>query len=399
MTGYPTVSENRAGRWFAVGQGSVRYRAFVPHPLPPTLEWSPELVLSLSEADRALGELAGLARALPNPYLFVNPFIRREAILSSRIEGTVSDLRHLYAFEGQLAFAEFLPPVNIEDTREVANYVRALEYGIERLNSLPMSLRLIREVHQRLMEGVRGGTLEPGHFRRSQNWIGAPGCPIEQATFVPPPPDMLEQTLYDFESYLHQPNSLPPLVRLALIHYQFEAIHPFLDGNGRVGRLLIILLMIEWGLLPVPVLYLSAYFERNRTDYYRCLQAVSEVGDWEGWMRFFLQGIAEQSTDAVGRIRAIQELTERWRSQLVERTRTPKALELIELILQRPMLTIPEVANCLQTTYPTAQRLLQQCEAVGILNRVSGRRYRRLYQATALLEILETPTAPPPPPI
>ena len=235
-----------SGRVIRVGQGQSAYWAFVPNPLPPPLTLDTALIRWLSEADRALGELAGLGRALPNPHLLISPFIRREAVLSSRIEGTQADLADLYAFEaGQLALPGFKPAPSEADVREVANYVRALEYGLERLSTLPVSLRLIREVHARLMEGVRGESATPGEFRRTQNWIGAPGCTLNEATYVPPPVEEMHAALDAFEKYLHTEDELPPLVRLALIHYQFEAIHPFVDGNGRIGRLLLSLLLVH----------------------------------------------------------------------------------------------------------------------------------------------------------
>ena len=252
----------------------------MPHPLPPELPFDAGLVNTLSDADRALGELAGLGRTLPNPQLLIAPFIRREAVLSSRIEGTQTDLTDLYAYEaGQLplfAGLKMVPPES--DVKEVTNYVRAMEYGLERLQTLPVSLRLIRELHGILMEGVRGDRATPGEFRRSQNWIGRPGCTLNEAEFVPPPVPEMHEALDAFEKYLHAGNTYPPLVRLAFIHYQFETIHPFLDGNGRIGRLLVTLLLVTWNLLPLPLLYLSAFFEQHRQAYYDLLRVVSEKG-------------------------------------------------------------------------------------------------------------------------
>ncbi len=237
-----------SGRVVRVGHGGAAYWAFIPHPLPPRLTYTPELIRTLSRADRAVGELAGLGRALPNPQLLLGPLMHREAVLSSRIEGTQADLPQLYAY------AAGAPSADQGDVREVYNYVRALEYGLERLHSLPLSLRLLRELHARLMEGVRGEHAFPGEFRRAQNWIGPPGCTLNEATYVPPPPSELMDVLSDFERYLHADDDHPPLVRLAFIHYQFEAIHPFVDGNGRIGRLLLALLLVSWDLLPLPLL-------------------------------------------------------------------------------------------------------------------------------------------------
>lgn len=255
-----------SGRLAKVGQGEAAYWAFVPNPLPPDLTPDMELVRVLSDASYALGELAALGRAMSNPHLLINPFVRREAVLSSRIEGTQASVTDVVAYEaGQLPIAGLEPAAPESDVREVANYVSALEYGIERLNTLPVSLRLIRELHERLLRGVRGEYATPGEFRQTQNWIGQPGCTLTEAQYVPPPRPEMQDALDAFEKYLHADDlANPPLVRLACIHYQFEAIHPFLDGNGRIGRLLISLLLVSWGLLPLPLLYLSVYFERER---------------------------------------------------------------------------------------------------------------------------------------
>ena len=279
---------------FITGTGG--YRAFVPAALPPTIVWNETLAVSLSAADRSIGRLAGEGRHLSNPHLLIRPFIRKEAVLSSRIEGTQASLGELLAAEAGAA-VERSPA----DLHEVGNYVVALEYGLRRLDSLPLSLRLVRELHERLMRGVRGDISTPGEFRRSQNWIGRPGSTLEDATYVPPPPAELMDCLAAWERHLHD-ESIPPLVHAALIHAQFEAIHPFLDGNGRVGRLLITLLMVQRDVLPSPLLYLSAYFERTRQDYYARLLGITERGEWEEWLVYFLTGVAAQSDDAIERI-------------------------------------------------------------------------------------------------
>ncbi|MBI3450764.1 MAG: Fic family protein, partial [Acidobacteria bacterium] len=250
------------------------YAAFVPAPLPPDLIWTPALVSALSTADRSIGRLAGEGGRLPNPHLLIRPFVRREAVLSSRIEGTRATLGELLAAEAG-AVSDRSP----DDLREVANYVAALERGVKLLQKLPLSLRLVRNLHGTLMQGVRGNQATPGEFRRSQNWIGAPGADASRATYVPPPPDEMMTCLGAWEKFLHD-RSLPPLVHVALAHYQFEAIHPFLDGNGRVGRLMITLFLIERSILPAPLLYLSAFFEATRRDYYDHLRSVSERGAW-----------------------------------------------------------------------------------------------------------------------
>src|SRR6266705_149800 len=294
------------GRWI-VCPGS--YKAFVPDTLPPSIEWSPGLVQALSAADRAIWRLAGQGGKLPNPHLLIRPFIRREAVLSSRIEGTQSTLGELLAAEAGVA-VERSP----DDLREVGNYVVALEYGIERLKTLPLSLRLVRELHEKLMTGVRGHHATPGEFRRTQNWIGRPGDTLAQVSYVPPPPDSLGEYLSAWEKFLHD-RMLPPLVHAALAHYQFETIHPFLDGNGRVGRLLITLELCERDVLPAPLLYLSAFFEATRADYYDGLRGISEKGDWPGWLQYFLNGVARQAEDAVSRAERINALLARWRNE------------------------------------------------------------------------------------
>lgn len=358
------------------------YRAYVPAPLPPPLAWDGALAAALSAADRAVGRLAGEGRRLPNPHLLIRPFVRREAVLSSRIEGTQATLRELLAAEAG-AVVDRSPA----DLREVANYVVALEYGIERLGTLPLSLRLVRDLHERLLRGVRGDTTTPGDFRRSQNWIGPAGCTLADATYIPPPPDRLMECLGAWEGFLHD-DSLPPLVHAALAHSQFEAIHPFLDGNGRVGRLLITLLLIEKDVLPTPLLYLSAFFESTRQEYYRRLLAVTEGGEWEAWLRYFLGGVARQAEDALGRIRRIDELLEGWRERLAD---SPSRLpaKALELFTANPFWTIGRLAARLEVAYTTAQRAIERLEAAGIVTLASEGKRNRVYCARALLGVLE----------
>jgi len=379
-----------SGRVIRVGQGQTAYWAFVPNPLPPPLTFDAALIRSLSEADRALGELAGLGRTFPNPHLLINPFIRREAVLSSRIEGTQADLADLYAFEArQLALPGFQPAREEADVREVFNYVRALEYGLERVNTLPVSLRLIREVHARLMEGVRGEHATPGEFRRTQNWIGAPGCTLDDATFVPPPVDEMHTARDALEKYLHSEDEHPPLVRLAFIHYQFEAIHPFIDGNGRIGRLLLILLLVHWGLLPLPLLYLSAYFEKHRQAYYDLLMAVSTCGAWREWVDFFLRGVAEQARDAVVRAKRLQDLQLAWRTKYQRARGAGLLLGIVDALFAVPVLTPRQVASQLRVSHPAAMQALRRLEQDQILNEVSGKQRNRLYVAPAIIQVLE----------
>jgi Fic family protein len=379
-----------AGRLLKVGQGESAYWAFVPHALPPDLTLDAKLVRALSEADRALGELAGLGRALPNPHLLIGPFMRREAVLSSRIEGTRADIADLYAYEaGQPALPGLKPSPSESDVREVLNYVRALEYGLERVSTLPVSLRLIREVHGRLLEGVRGEQATPAEFRRSQNWIGPPGCTLNTAAFIPPPIKEMHEALDAFEKYVHSKNDCPPLVRLAFIHYQFEAIHPFLDGNGRIGRLLISLLLINWELLPLPLLYLSAYFERHRKDYYDLLLAVSQRGAWQQWVGFFLTGVAEQSRDAITRAKKLQDLQLKWRQQLQAAPRTSALLlQLVDELFQKPAITTPQVQKMLKVTHRAASEMVKRLMKETILEPIPGKMRDRQFVAQEIFAIL-----------
>jgi Fic family protein len=379
-----------SGRLLQVGQGEAAYWAFIPNPLPPPLPLDPPLVRTLSDADRALGELAGLGRTMPNPHLLIAPFIRREAVLSSRIEGTQADLTDLYAYEaGQLPlFAEVKPPPPEADVREVGNYVRAMEYGLKRLDTLPVSLRLLRELHARLMEGVRGEHATPGEFRRSQNWIGRPGCTIQDAEFVPPPVPEMQEALDAFEKYLHVEDNYPPLIRLAFIHYQFESIHPFLDGNGRIGRLAVTLLLVNWDLLPLPLLYLSAFFEKRRQDYYALLLRVSRQGAWPQWVEFFLRGVAEQARDAGQRAKRLQDLQEGWRARLA-RNRSPGLLfRLADSLFETPILTIPQARRFLEISYPSAKATVEKLKTAGILEQVGESSAGKIYTAPDILKII-----------
>ncbi len=366
------------------------YWAFVPNPLPPAITWSSELVSVLSEADRAIGELAGLGRLMSNPHLLIRPFIRREAVFSSRIEGTQASLADLFTYEAvQLSLFD-LP----DDVREVHNYVRALEYGLERMQDFPLSLRLIREIHAVLMEGVRGETQTPGEFRRSQNWIGAPGATLSEASYVPPPAPEMWKALDAFEKFLHTPSPLPPLIRIGLIHYQFEAIHPFLDGNGRVGRLLITLLLCAWDLLPSPLLYLSPYFEAHRAQYYARLQAVSSQGAWEAWLLFFLKGVAVQARDAVIRIKRLQALRNRYRALLQDTRTSARLLQVIDLLFEKPVVQTRQVqADLNLTSFTTAQRYLDRLREMGIVREITGKARNRIYKAEEILAALEQPTS------
>lgn len=365
-----------------VSQG--RYSAFIPSPLPPTLDWSPRILRLLSDADRLIGQLAGEGGRLPNPHLLMRPFVRREAVLSSRIEGTQATLGELLAAEAGVA-VERSP----DDLREVGNYVVALEHGVARLKDIPLCVRLIKELHEKLMTDVRGHHAKRGEFRRIQNWIGKPGCTPETASFVPPPPDEVEPCLAGWETFLHG-SDLPPLVTIALAHYQFEAIHPFLDGNGRVGRLLITLFLIERKILPTPLLYLSAFFEASRRDYYDALRGVSERGAWLDWIEYFLLGVARMSEDALRRAARINAILIEWQKSVSgESTKTPTRVT--ELLAANPFITAKDVATKLGVAFTTAQRAIDRLERLDIVQQVGAGKRDRVFCAKALLEILEEP--------
>ncbi len=369
------------GRRIPVASG---YRAYVPDPLPPPIAWDAELAARLSAADLAVGRLAGEGRRLANPHILIRPFIRREAVLSSRIEGTQATLGELLAAEGGAH-----PEGNAADLHEVSNYVVALEYGIERLHDLPLSLRLVRELHEKLMSGVRGNAATPGEFRRSQNWIGPPGATLANAVFVPPPPDLIIECLGAWEKFLHD-ESLPALVQAALMHSQFEAIHPFLDGNGRVGRLLVTLLLVARGVLPSPLLYLSAYIEATRDEYYARLHGVTERGEWEEWLLYFLTGVASQAEDALDRIRRVDDLVDRWRGQLPKSSsRASEAA--IQLFVESPFWTVPKLAARLNVAFTTAQRAIERLESAGVVSATGDAKRNRVYCAREMLSLLEEP--------
>lgn len=380
-----------SGRPVKMGKGKTAYWAFVPHPLPPAVAPDWTLTCAISETDRALSQLAGVGRTMPNPHLLIGPFIRREAVLSSRIEGTQTDIADLYAYQvGQIPLPGMVSAPPESDVKEVHNYVRALEYGLQRLETLPVSLRLIRELHARLMEGVRGEHATPGEFRRSQNWIGPPNCTLNEASFVPPPVPQMHEALDAFEKYLHSNDVYPPLMRLALIHYQFETIHPFIDGNGRVGRLLISLLLVEWGLLSLPLLYLSAFFCRHRQDYYDLLITVSEQGAWSEWISFFLQGVTEQAHDAITRARQLQDLQTNWHERLTEARASALLLRLVDHLFDSPVITIPEAQRLLDVTYRSAKLNIKKLVDAGILNQVGEADYGKTFVASEILEVIDT---------
>jgi Fic family protein len=336
----------------------------------------------LSRADAALSELSGLGRHLPNPHLLIAPYVRREAVLSSRIEGTKASL-------ADLLLDEVEPPkqrTEDDDVQEVRNYMSPMEHGLKRLDKLPLSLRLVRELHAGLMQGVRGGRATPGEFRRTQNWIGPPGSTLDTAPYIPPPPDYLDELLGDWERFLHERNVFPDLVQCAIMHEQCEAIHPFLDGNGRLGRLLITLFLIERGRLPQPLLYLSAYIEAHRQDYYALLQRVRTHGDWMAWLRFFIAGVNEIAREAVGQASRLMDLREQFRARLRDK---PKALALLDELFVNPYMSVARAERVQKVSNPTARQSVTLLQQKGMLEEITGRTWGKLYLAKPIMETIE----------
>lgn len=376
----------RAGQY--IRQAS-NYRAFIPAPLPPIppIAYDRDLTLLLSNADRCLGRLDGVASVLPNPDLFVAMYVKHEAVLSSQIEGTQSTLEDVLQFEID-AHGHDVP----KDVQEVVNYVKAMNFGIDRLKEFPLSLRLIREIHGELLKGVRGEVKNPGEFRKSQNWIGPGNSGLSEAIFVPPPVHEMMIALGDLEKFLHD-DSYPILVQCALAHAQFETIHPFLDGNGRVGRLLITLLLCERQILHRPLLYLSYYLKAHRSEYYDRLMAVRNDGNWEGWIRFFLRGIVEVSQSATETARRILDMRENHRQRIIEKAggRSSNALKLLDQLFGQPVTTIKSVEASLQTTFHTANKLVDQLVRLGILNEMTGQKRNRLFIYQPYLDLFNRP--------
>lgn len=354
--------------------------AFIPRAAPRACALSSDVIALLDEASHRLGVLAGIGRRLPNPELLIGPYLRREAVLSSRIEGTQTTLSDVYAAE-----AEQLRLVTSPDVQEVVNYVDAAQYGLKRLATLPLSLRFLRELHERLMShGVRGHGA-PGEFRTYQNFIG--GSNETNSTYVPPPVLQMQDCLDDFEHYMHE-RPLPPLLHAAILHYQFEAIHPFGDGNGRVGRLLLTLFLIERELLPQPLLYLSAYFERERDAYYGGLMRVSTHGDWNAWLTYVLTGVRDQATDAAGLADRLLELQASTRERLLQRRATANALALVDELFLNPLITIGRARDLLRVTHPTARAAIRTLEEAGIVSEMTGRPRDMVFQADEIYGLL-----------
>lgn len=379
----------RAGRYVPQPSG---YRAFVPAPLPPDppIEVGSHILSLLSKADIALGRLDGIVKVVPDPDFFVGMYVRREAVLSSQIEGTQSTLEDLLE-------AEIEPerPGRFADVGDIVNYISAMNYGLNRLDELPLSLRLIREIHSELLKDGRGAHATPGDFRTTQNWIGPAGAGLAQATFIPPPVREMKEALGDFESFLHADAEMPLLFEVGLAHAQFETIHPFLDGNGRVGRLLITFLLVHRGVLRRPLLYLSYFFKLHRTEYYDRLTAVRRNGDWEGWLRFFLRGVAITADEAAATAGLIFDLRERHRGLVMEEAGGANGLKLLSALYQRPMVNVNYVAAECNITFPTANRLVARFEELGLLRETTGQKRSRLYRYSPYLDLFNEPDAEP----
>jgi Fic family protein len=358
--------------------GRHGYVAYFPAPIPRTIELPSSTIRLLADAEASLGRLAGVGQLVPNPHLLIRPYLLREALASTRIEGTQASLADVFEAE-----ASDEPPS--ADVEEVVNYTEALEWGLEQIDELPLGVRLIREMHRRLLAGVRGRERMPGEFRTTQNWVGAAGSTIETARFVPPPPEELPGLLVDWERYAHAELDVPLLAQNALLHYQFETLHPFLDGNGRIGRLLSVFLLVDRGRLPAPLLYLSAYLERDRERYYETLQAIRERGEALPWIELFLSAVRTQATDAVARAQRIVELRERYRVAAAA-IASSSAMALVDLVCETPIVSSRAVEAGLGVSRPTALRLLRGLEGVGVLEEGrAGPRGQRRYLARELM--------------
>lgn len=369
-----TSYKDRAGRFITQPEG---YAAFVPEPLPPDppLALDTDLLNLLESAVGELGRLDGVAKVIPDPEFFVSMYVRREAVLSSQIEGTQSTLEDLLELELE---SENSDPYS--DVFDLINYVQAMNFGLDRIKTLPLSLRLVREIHKELLRDGRGSKVTPGEFRRTQNWIGPQGASIKQATFVPPSVPDMKKALHDFEGFLHSERRYPTLLEVGLAHAQFETIHPFLDGNGRVGRLLNTFLLVHRGVLRQPLLYLSYYFKLHRTEYYDRLMAVRRTGDWEGWIRFFLRGVVQTAQEATETAEKLFELRESHRGLILDKNLGQNGLLLLSNLFQRPLVNINLVASILGSTFPTASRLVSGFEELGLLKEITGQKRSRMFR-------------------
>lgn len=374
----------RMGHYIRQSDG---FRAFIPKPLPPDppVEISRAMLFDLSHADQALARLDGVSLTLPNPDLFVAMYVRREAVNSSAIEGTQSTLEDVLSYELQPGVME-LP----DDVEEVVNYVRAMNYGLERLSTLPLSLRLIREIHGELMRDVRGGNKAPGEFRRTQNWIGEAGASLSQASFIPPPVPEMMAALDNLEGFLHERDEYPALIHAAIAHAQFETIHPFLDGNGRVGRLLITFLLMHQGVLSRPLLYLSHFLKLHRSEYYDRLTAIRADGNWEGWIQFFLRGVIQTATEATDTAQKIVWLRTQHQKEIGDRGYGMNEFKLIDLLFQRPLVNVALVQRELGVeAHRTASKSIDRLIDLGYLEEITGRRRDRVFRYSPYVQLFD----------
>ena len=379
---------SRSGRYISQSTG---YKAFIPSDLPPvpTVEMDNELNQLLSEANIAIGRLDTMGYLLPNLEHIIAMYVRKEALLSSQIEGTQASLEDIFEYESDVVMG------NAHDVEEVVNYIKALNYGLKRLEDFPMSIRLIKEIHEILLLNTRGKEKTPGEFKRSQNWIGPANSNLKNASFIPPPPFEALEAMGALELYLHQENTLPILVNCALIHYQFETIHPFLDGNGRLGRLLITFYLCWKRVLEKPLLYLSYYFKQHRQEYYDRLNMVRAHGDYEQWIIFFLKGVISTSQSALETIKNVLALAERHKKLLFEKkVSSPLAIGLLDHLFIRPIVSIQEVAKHFKVSYQTAKSLVDQFLGIGILKEITGQKRDRRYSYWEYLEYLSEGTNP-----
>lgn len=369
------------GRLVELGDGNS---AFVPNPIPPDLVYEGPLLRQIEEANWALGQLDRIGHDLPNPQMLIRPFQRHEAVVSSRIEGIIAEPR-------DLTFANAGRPAKLSDeVREVRNYVDALNLGLKELEKLPVCLRLIRDVHKRLMTGARGQEQRPGEFRDIQNYIGTPGG-FANARYIPPPVAQMHDRLKQFELFLHAETTVPDLVRLALVHYQFEAIHPFRDGNGRIGRLLLSLLLHDWKLLTRPLLYLSPYFDRHREEYFDLLLRISTEGAWQRWIEFFVRGIVEQARDTADRANKLLALRDDYRRRMQSAHAPALSVRLTDALFEQPAVTIPLAQRMLHISYPGAKLHVLRLVKAGILAEPPVQSHPKVYIAQGILDLTEGP--------
>ncbi|MCX6692460.1 MAG: Fic family protein [Methanoregula sp.] len=364
------------------------YDVFIPSSLPPEIEYDDELLLALSKADAALARLDGVTEVLPNPDVFVAMYVKKEALLSAQIEGTQVSLQGVLEFEANLK-----PKEDIRDIREVINYIRAMHYGIEQLQNADLNLELINEAHKMLIAGTRGSDKKPGRYKDRQNFLGTPGGTIFQAAFVPPPPEKIEQLMQELEKFINEKDKLPVLIRIALIHAQFETIHPYLDGNGRMGRLLIAYYLYWTKSLRRPLLYLSFYLKKYRTEYSENLNKIRYQDDWETWLKFFLQGVIEVSENAIQSAREIIALKENSVKTLIEhKVGGTNALRLLDLLFNNPTVSIKEVADELKISPVAANKLVNKMAGLGILHEITGKERYQIFAFVAFIAIIEKGT-------